>query len=175
MKSKLNPITRESIEFINSLCEEKIISWPIDYEVYEPSDCELNETFGDWFGSNKWALSNHTFVQFGQDGTGSMFLLWFYPELKSDPPVVFMGSEGETCLVSSDIKDFIKQLSSGKMFYDGSWLDPEPEEKEDLNWEILHSTVESKLGKSNETPEQLSEKAASIHPNFKAWVESNIE
>ena len=175
MRAKVKSATQESIDFLSSLCEKEIISWPIDYEVFTPSDDELEETFGHWFGGNKWAANGDTFVQFGQDGTGSMFLLWFYPNLKAEPPVVFMGSEGESCLVSSDIDDFIKKISSGKLFYDGSWLDPDEEEKEELDWDKLRKAIESRFGKVSQTPEQLSENAKGAHPDFKAWVESNIE
>jgi len=154
---------------------KEILGWPIDYEVYSLSDSELEETLGDWFGSNKWSKSGHSFLQFGQDGTGSLFCLWFYPELKHELPVVFLGSEGESCLVSSNTTDFVKQLTSGKLFYDGDWLEPEPEDESELNWNELKIKTMEYLGAINNTPEEIKEKAIKEHPGFSTWVESKVD
>ena len=117
MPNKLSTKTQEDMKFIDALCEKEIISWPIDYEPYHPTNEELSETLGHWFGSDKWSKSGDSFLQIGQDGAGSLFCLWFYPVLKEEPPVVFLGSEGESSLVASDTSDFIRQLSSGKLFF----------------------------------------------------------
>lgn len=75
---------RFAIEFIDRLCEQNIITYPIDYETCYPSDKELTETLTCWFGGSKWSKNGDCFVQFAQDGTGSLFLLWFYPSLEID-------------------------------------------------------------------------------------------
>ena len=112
MREKVSPAIQDAIEFMDRLCEQNIITYPIDYETCYPSDKELAETMRCWFGGTKWLENSDSFVQFGQNGTGSLFLLWFYPSLKQDPPVVFMGSEGESCLAAPSINDFIKPLFS---------------------------------------------------------------
>ena len=175
MREKVSPAIQDSINFIDRLCEQDIIAYPIDYEPNYPSNKELSETFENWFGGNKWLQKGDSFVQFGQDGTGSLFLLWYYPLLKIEPPVVFMGSEGESYLVAPKIDDFIRQLASGKLFYDSEWFDPELEEQLELDWHRLRSVVEAKLGRIELTPLQIQNRAIKLHPNFTAWVEANIE
>lgn len=167
--------TLNARSFLKILCGSEQIRWPIDFAVFEPNDEELAETFGCWFGGQRWSTSGDTFAQFGKDATGSMFLLWYYPGLTTQPPVVFLGSEGESCLVSNSIEDFIHQLGSGKLFFNGDWYAPSPGENKDLDWQNLQRLIHEKLGRSDETPEQLSEKARQAHPDFTRWVESMVE
>ena len=175
MRNKVSPTIQDAIEFIDRLCEQNIITYlPIEYEPYYPSDEELIETIECWFGGTKWLENGDSFVQFGQDGTGSMFLLWFYPSLRIDPPVVFMGSEGESCLVAPNINDFIRQIASGQFFFAGEWFEPEADEEE-LDWRRLKSIVEARLGKIEQNPSVISNRAAELHPDFEAWVEANVE
>ena len=110
----------------------------------------------------------------GQDGTGSLFLLWFYPFLKTEP-LVFLGSEGESCLVAANINDFIQQVASGKLFCDGEWVKPKPDRVQPLDWQKLSSTVETKLGKNTLSPEEISDRAIKMHPNFTSWIEAKID
>ena len=172
MRNKLNLEQQSSINFINELSLNGILNWPIDYESNFQTDEELAITFGYWFGNDHWSKDGDTFVQFGQDGTGSMFLLWFYPNLKIEPPVVFMGSEGESFIVSNRISDFAKQLASGKLFFDGCWLEPEADEEIQVDWAVLKSKIEIEFGKITERPEALTELAKSKHPSFSSWIES---
>lgn len=175
MHSKLDDATRDAIAFINTLYDQDLIGWPIDFESASYSDEELAETFGHWFGGQRWAAAGDSFVQFGQDGTGSMFLLWYYPGLKTQPPVVFLGSEGETSLVASNIEDYIRQLASGKQFFDGAWLEPDEDDERKLDWQALARAVDERYGLGDATPEQLAEKARREHPDFDQWVNSNVE
>ena len=175
MRNKISSSTQESLDFLQNICDEGIVSWPIDYETNNANDRELAQTFGFWFGGDKWSKHGDTFAQFGQDGTGSMFLLWFYPNLTGEPPVVFMGSEGETCIVASNINDFIKQLCSGKLFFDGGWLDPVEEDKDKIDWDNLRMIAEAKFGSLELSPDQLCGRAKNAHPSFVEWVESNVE
>ena len=175
MREKITTKIQNLLNFIDELCEQEIITYPIDYEIEHPSDLDLAATLRCWFGGDRWSEEGDSFVQFGQDGTGSLFLLWFYPSLKIEPPVVFLGSEGESCLVAANIGDFIYQLASSKIFFDGEWIDPEPDEKQTLDWQQLKLTVENKLGKNDKLPTQIRDLAVKIHPNFASWVESKID
>lgn len=172
---------QESLEFLRRLCDEGVLSWPIDFEFYQPDISELETTFGLWFGSDEWAKEGDSFIQFGQDGTGSMYLLWFYPGLVEQPPVVFMGSEGEKHLVASNIADFMRQLGSGKIFGssysspDGGWYEPEPEELQELDWQKLKRRIEERFGRLIHTAEKLQSLAIETHPDFTAWVESKTK
>lgn len=175
MQSKVDPATRDAIAFIEGLCERGLITWPIDFEFYQASDADLAETFGHWFGGQRWASDGDSLVQFGQDGTGSLFLLWYYPGLSGKPPVVFMGSEGESSLVADNLEDFIRQLGSGQVFYVDSWVEPDEDDNEEMDWQALADAIDERYGLSKETPQQLAEKAARSHPDFSAWVASKVE
>ena len=117
MRIKLDDDTKSALSFIDRLSTGQHNPWPHDFEFSETNDDELTEAFGYWFGGRRWATFGGTFVQFGQDGGGSMFLLWYYPDLNAPPPVVLLGSEGERCLMATDIDDFIRQLGSGQLFF----------------------------------------------------------
>ncbi|MBK4992976.1 hypothetical protein IAE39_001150 [Pseudomonas sp. S37] len=167
--------TRDALIFLKGLCEAELITWPIDYEFVEHSDEQLAETFGDWFGGTRWSECGDCFVHFGRDGSGSLFLLWYYPELISQPPVVFMGSEGECGLVADNIQDFIRQMGSGKVFFDNAWITPEDEDNMVINWAGLACAIEQQYGSNHVTPEQLLDKAKRNHVDFAQWVESKVE
>lgn len=107
-------------------------------------------------------------------------MLWFYSSPKTEPPVVFLGSEGESCIFAASINYFIQQLASGKLFFPYgdnicSWLDPEEEETQELDWQKLKASVEAKLGKNKFSPEEIRDRAMKIHPNFTSWVETKID
>lgn len=174
MLKKLSARTKELIKALSNLSFEGVIAYPIDYEAYECTDDELAETFGHWFGGTKWKSDGDSFVQFGQDGTGSMFLLWFYPNLTGEPPVVFLGSEGEAHLVAPNLESFIMQMGSGKMFFDGHWLEHDENENE-FNWDLLKARTEALVGPIVKDPEKIRDEGLSSHPNFPDWVESKNE
>ena len=176
----INIEVQNSLDFLEELCQQEIIHYPIDFEMYQSQDRELAETLNSWFGSDRWSEDGDRFLQFGQDGSGSLFLLWYYPSLEIEPPVVFLGSEGESCIFANNINDFIQQLASGKLFcpYGDNfcdWLDPSEEERKQLNWHKLKVTVENKFGKSKVSPEAIRDNALKTHPNFPSWVETKVD
>ena len=175
MLEKLSCESKKLIDALNNLSREGVVSYSIDYEAYECSDDDLTETFGHWFGGTKWKNSGDSFIQFGQDGSGSLFLLWFYPGLAGEPPVVFMGSEGEAHFVAPNIKSFVMQLCSGKLFYDGGWLEPEDDEKEELDWDVLKSRAEELVGPIAKNPEEIRDEGLCSCPSFPDWVKSKVE
>lgn len=175
MLNKLSDENRKLIDALDQLCREEVVGYQIGYEAYQASDEELIETFGYWFGGSKWQSDGDSFVQFGQDATGSMFLLWFCPNLVGEPPVVFLGSEGEAHFVAPNLKSFLKQIGSGKLFYDGDWLEPDSGEKAELDWVLLRSRVEKLVGPITQDPEEIRDEGATLFPNFPDWVESKVE
>ncbi|VVO86191.1 hypothetical protein [Pseudomonas silesiensis] len=175
MRKKMDYETKTALSFIDRLSTGQHNLWPHDFEFSETSDDELTEAFGYWFGGHRWANSGDTFVQFGRDGTGSMFLLWYYPDLNAPPPVVLLGSEGERCLMATDIDDFIRQLGSGQLFFNETWSEPLPNEIDEMDWCELRRTIHEKYGLGDEPPEKIAEKARLTHPDFPRWVESMIE
>ena len=170
-KKLISKKSKKGISFIAKLFKKGTISYPIDYEVCQPTEEELKVTLNCWFGNSKWSENGDRFIQFGMDGTGSMYCLWFYPNLSAEPPVVLFGSEGERFLVASNVDDFIRQLSSGKLFCGGHWLEPNDEEKVELDWSYLKTKAVEYLGEWVDTPETIRDKAELAHPSFSAWVE----
>lgn len=172
--NRLNKNSLESLEYLKELCEKEIISWPIDFEFYQTSKTQLEETLKYWFGNEAWSSSGDSFIQFGKDASGSMFLLWFYPKLKTEPPVVFMDSEGDAYLVSSSITEFVKQMASGFLFFSGSWIEPDSKEKKELDWTLLKKLVNEHFCIKHINPEELTKIAKLNHPSFSDWVKSKI-
>ncbi|MFE2721274.1 SMI1/KNR4 family protein [Kitasatospora sp. NPDC059327] len=66
-----------------------------------------------WTGNTE--VSGDEFRVFGQDGTGGYAAFWLVRPGRPliDQPVVFLGSEGETCVVARDLGDFLWLLAGG--------------------------------------------------------------
>ena len=175
MEFELSKKTQDDIAFLDRMSLEEVISWPIDYETNRQTFSETSDALDMWLGGKKWRETEHNFIQFGQDGCGSLFCLWFYPDLKGEPPVVFLGSEGERALISNSAHDFVRQITSGKVFFDGGWLDPDDEEKDELDWELLFKKAKSYIGSLCENPSELTSSAQANHPDISSWIESNVE
>lgn len=175
MKYELSEKTQSDINFLEQLSDQAVLSWPIEYESNRQTLSATADILNLWLGGEKWRKTGHKFLQIGQDGCGSLFCLWFYPELDEEPPVVFFGSEGERAVVANCARDFVKQMTSGKVFFDGSWLEPDEQEKGLLDWALLSSKAEEYLGESCGEPQELSKLAANNHPDISSWIESNVE
>lgn len=175
MEIELSDNTKADLAFLDELSLQKVIAWPIDYETNRQTFSETSDTLDLWLGGSKWRETGYSFIQFGQDGCGSLFCLWYYPELSGEPPVVFFGSEGERALVSNNASDFVKQITSGKIFYDGNWLDPEDDDKDELDWTLLAKNAEAYIGSQCKDPEELSKLAAASHPDISEWIERNVQ
>lgn len=163
--------SKEAIEFINSLEAAGFLGWPIDFEPTELNRFDASS----WFENSIEEYEKHRFLEFGKDGTGSGFCLWFYPGLERKPPVVFWSSEGEFCFVSDTLRDFVRQLCSGKLFYDGSWLDPDDEDRKEIDWEDLKQRAINYFGAWLKSPKELEEEGRKNHPDFEKWVNEHWE
>ncbi|MCB9795502.1 MAG: hypothetical protein H6741_22580 [Alphaproteobacteria bacterium] len=153
------------------------LAWALDYEACEPDEEAAADTLDAWFRSPAWRGSGHRFVQIGQDGTGSLYCLWFYPGLVGEPPVIFFGSEGETDLVADSAADLARALASGFEWwpYERAWnpAEEEDEEVEDAGTLAdMRAAVEARLGPWDEAPSAMHARALKRHPDFPAWVEA---
>ena len=175
MENTLSQITLKGLEYLAVIDAGGYFGWPIDFELMNASQSEIEVTLGHWFGSNRWKNDGDYFIQFGQDGTGSLFCFWYYDGLIGEPPVVFLGSEGASCLVAKDSTDFIKQITSGKLFFDGDWSESDEDDKESIDWAKLKELAQKLVGSFNESPEDLMKQASEKHPNFQLWVQSKLE
>ena len=163
--------SKKDIEFIKFLDAAGFFGWPIDFE---PSDLNRFDA-SSWFENAIEEYEQHQFLELGRDGTGSGFCFWIYPDLKIKPPVVFWSSEGEFHFVAGSLSDYIRQLCSGKMFYDGSWLEPDAEELKEIEWSDLKQRAINHLGAWAESPEELEQKGRKNHPDFESWVNEHWE
>lgn len=132
-------------------------------------------TLDYWFGSPRWRESGHSFELIGVDGTGGMYCAWTYPQLHSqDPPIVFLGSEGEgVSVIASRVADFVEILAQGFVWH-GQSMNFEMNES-DLDPGALpkfNSHARDKFGRELRRPDDLVLLARQLHPDFKAWVDA---
>lgn len=135
-------------------------------------------TLDYWFGSDRWRQSDHLFDLIGVDRSGGMYCQWIYPELRvPEPPIVFLGSEGEGVgVVASCIADLVEILAQGyawdafecKYVRNDHNLDPVP-------FAQFSSRVKSELGRELLDPEELIASARLQHPDFEAWVAARTQ
>ena len=171
-ESSIDGDTRATLEFIRSLIDDRIIRRPMDYQATALAEFDVST----WFQRDPAALEGHKFIQFGQDGTGSGYCLWYYPTLGDRrPPVVFWGSEGDYAFVAGNADDFARQLTSGMMPYQGFWVEPDDDERTEIDVESMRRKAEARFGPSDVSPDELRKKAQPTHADFEAWVRVNWE
>jgi hypothetical protein len=87
----------------------------VDYEPYDGflAADEATEWIRAWTGDDD--IDADDLLVFGQDGTGGLAAFWLVdPDGPIDQqPVVFLGSEGETGVVASNLSDYLWLLASG--------------------------------------------------------------
>jgi hypothetical protein len=72
------------------------------------------------------------FWGFAVDGAGGDYALWYYPGLDKEPPVVFIGSEGEMEMLAANMEDFLNRIINDITFRAG-WVyeDASPQEMQE--------------------------------------------
>lgn len=87
----------------------------VDFEPFTAflSADETTDWFRAWTGNGE--LTGDTFRVFGQDGTGGYAAFWLIRPGRAlvEQPVVFLGSEGETGVVASNLGAFLWLLADG--------------------------------------------------------------
>ena len=167
MLPEIDPATQTALNHIHRLVDDGLIAWPhFDYLAVAPAEFDAST----WFESNPQALEGHRFIEFGRDGTGSAYCLWYHPKLEGRPPVVFWGSEGDYEFVADQADDFARQLSSGEVPWQGRWMPAEADSGALPDFAALRKRTEGCLGVWSETAEELRTKGVARHPDFVAWV-----
>ena len=73
--------------------------------------------------------SKDRFWGFAVDGAGGEYVLRYSPELEGEPPVVFLGSEGEIKMLAANMEDFLNRIADDITFCAGwIWQDASPDE-----------------------------------------------
>lgn len=154
--------------------EQGLIMWPMDLELQLPSAVEGAESLAAWLGREVRWQGGDQLIQFGRDGTGSLYCLWSYSDLKGPPPVVFLGSEGELDHVAESAEHFVRYLGAGFDFGFGGWyvignLTPAEAQRR----RQLQAEIEPCYGRLEVQPDQLDQQQlAGPHPCFASWVEA---
>jgi len=169
-------------------CNEILTKWADGsqvYSLYEHKDMEFHGSFieceivEEWFGED-FREKGYDFLEFAYTRSGDPYALWIYPELKGEPPVVLLDSDGEIELLAPSLGDFLCLLTdldcvSGKI------------DDENLSWYNIYETVTETMKQEMESlREEISKVEAcrplseivtdfNLHPNFKVWFEENFE
>ena len=172
MSAQISDRDQDLLQLLEEMSDEGLFTSPMDFEAMREDADSMADTLEDWFGYEDWNSTGDTFLQIGVDGAGSMFCLWFYPELAGDPPVVFIGSEGERGLVAEDLREFLVRLVAERVYDGEGWASPDGEEVK-VNWSALQGRVGVLLGEADF--ESAYEPKPSIHPSFVSWLEEREE
>ncbi|WP_193165557.1 hypothetical protein [Microbulbifer hainanensis] len=166
----------KAISLLLELQDKGVLGWPIDLELQKPSEEDGASETKYWFDGDKWKKEKYKIIKFGQDGTGSSYCLWYYPELTGEPPVVFFGSEGELYNVAISVKEFARYLGAGYDFGFGGWFAADEENDPDaIDRMKLQKEIESVYGALEGNPEELHQKLLSAHPSLEEWVDKQVE
>lgn len=161
------------LDLLNRLQNEERIPFHIDYEAWPPRP--FDDTLDSWFAGADWRAAGHRFIGIGQDGTGSIYAQWLYQGLEGEPPVVFLGSEGEVALVADSADDVARALADGFEWwpYEGEWRPFEGEEEaeeDEPTLEGFKAAVVAALGPWTEAAPDMLARAKAKHPDFEGWV-----
>ncbi|MFJ2414898.1 SMI1/KNR4 family protein [Streptomyces brevispora] len=101
----------------------------VDFEPYESflAADETTDWFRAWTGNAE--VNGDDFRVFGQDGTGGYAAFWLVRPGRElvEQPIVFLGSEGETGVVASDMGAFLWLLADSFGPWEAATSDePEP-------------------------------------------------
>lgn len=168
----MDDATARALALLSTLSREHLLGYPIDAEATE--HVEVEDALDTWFEESEvsWRTLGHRFEQIARDGTGSLFCLWYYPELRGAPPVVFIGSEGDLALVANDAADFVRQLTMAVAFVGNGWAEPTTKDRHELDFDALRARVQAELGAWTESPAELRARAIERHPDLESWVEA---
>lgn len=122
-----------------------------------------------WFSNRAEPASR--FLAFGRDGTGALFAIWRRGKL-ADSPVVFLGTEGETIVLSSSPREFLGLLAYGVEdlgFTD--WEEEPPEPAKDDRALALRAFLRERLGvEMLPQPADVVLRAREKHPDLESFV-----
>lgn len=107
---------------------ELLNSWEKKEEFYNLFSIHyfvLDEKFEEYrdlnflLGEKNAQKHRNELLSFGSYETGGSFCLWYYPELETKAPVVYIGDCGELAFVAPSFQDFVCLLSKGKLICAG--------------------------------------------------------
>lgn len=124
-----------------------------------------------WFRGSQEGISRIRI--FGHDGVGSLIGLWFYEGLTGEPPVIFLGSEGEgNALLAGNMSEYLAVLAANRDWepLDRAFMDAEESNAEEnerfCSWLSKHGIRPAK------DPAAVMKAARKKHPDFAKWLSS---
>ncbi len=63
-----------------------------------------------WWEKDLSSYFEDQFIGFGEESDGSLYCLWYYPGLVGEPPVVYIGSDGNNFTIAPSIEDLISLM-----------------------------------------------------------------
>ena len=165
------------------------------YNLYQLKDIELHGSFEEceiveeWFEEDFRAKGND-FLEFGYNRAGDPYALWIYPELKGEPAVVLLDSDGEVEMLAPSLNDYLCLLTNyecitgqidndkihGYEIYKFDMEDLINDDFKDL--EAVKNKLKEEIALINKHQEcrSVSEiiKDFDRHPNFKEWFDERF-
>ncbi|MBW2457036.1 MAG: hypothetical protein JRI68_21150 [Deltaproteobacteria bacterium] len=140
--------------------------WEFHGEFRLPNQDELDAFQGDldkhWFKTTSWRTQGYRLTLIGVDHTHGTYCLWHHPQLDGrEPPVVYLGSEGETEMVATHASAFVEALAAGLH-----------ESSAPPKQQAFRSRAAAAFGFKQRTVEAIRSEAVEAHPDFSAWAAS---
>lgn len=162
------------LSFLRTAYDE-LGNFNVEFRIRSEDDWPV--TLDYWFGADTWRQSGHSFELIGVDSTGGLYCLWTHPDLAGrEPPVVFMGSEGEGVgVIAETMADLVDVLAQGY-----AWVGHEGSYQRDEEWlepDVLarfSGQARQTLNRDARSPEEILVAARDQHPDFKAWVDQQV-
>jgi len=159
---------------------KKLSEWGYDevYNLPEIHDMEIQDEFYNVDVSELLNLDipenelEDTFLGFANSADGGEYCLWLYPDLKGEPPVVFINLDWEHSLISSSFSKFIRDLGDKKVLNASMDFGDEssPWDEDEIAL-FEESTMSKKIELFNLDFEKLLEEGKEEnHPSFYSWV-----
>lgn len=150
---------------------------PYEYREGEGFDYEPYAEFLDSIETQSWVrawtnnplATGHQFLFFGQDGSGGLTGIWKASagaELL-DQPIVFLGSEGETRVISKNFSDYLWLLASGHSGVETEYLSDEKSPEE-----VFVQFAEQHATTPRRQASVIIAEAHDLHPGFEGYISS---
>lgn len=152
-----------------------------EFEATTPAAYQTQDDTADWFRTTP----TQRLITIGQDGTGSLYVLWCYDDLTPDlAPVGFLGSEGTgITLLAANLPAFFEFLAAGYIWgpFDGKLYPPEDDdfgddgdEDEEPHGPAAFRAYYRERHQTPRDPRAILDEARAQHPDFAAWVERQL-
>lgn len=150
-----------------------------EFEATTPPSYATEDDTAAWFRKQP----GQRLITIGQDGTGSLYVLWCRDGLApAEAPVGFLGSEGEgNTLLASNLTAFLEFLATGYIWgaFDAKFYPPKDEDDMDEDDEDPHGptafrTYYADRHQPPRDPRLIHAEALAAHPSFADWVTREI-